>query len=323
MIVQDPSLVFAGEKTVQNSDAYALFSQGNYDLTDELELTVALRYDSETRKAYDQRDQAASQAEETYAQLQPKASLSWQYTNDVQFYSTYSKGFRSGGFNEYSPTVNRKYDKEISDTLELGSKTSWLDNKLWFNVAAFHIVQDNAQFTRLNPSTFTLENLNIDEVTINGLEVESSLNLTDSLKIALGAGVIDNEITKNKGIDILSGRELQDTVGGTMPYVSDFNVNGSITHSLELPEAMTLTSRLAFNTMGPRAFDIFNADTGKSSSHSFVNLNFTLEQAQWSVSLFADNLTNERSAETVFLFNPLIRMPNKPRQVGIQTKYNF
>ena len=75
--------------------------------------------------------------------------------------------------------------------------------------------------------------------------------------------------------------------------------------------------------MGPRAFDIFNADTGKSSSHSFVNLNFTLEQAQWSVSLFADNLTNERSAETVFLFNPLIRMPNKPRQVGIQTKYNF
>ncbi|WP_394192305.1 TonB-dependent receptor [Pseudoalteromonas atlantica] len=323
LIVQDPSLVFAGEKTVQNSDAYALFSQGNYDLTDELELTVALRYDSETRKAYDQRDQAASQAEETYAQLQPKASLSWQYTNDVQFYSTYSKGFRSGGFNEYSPTVNRKYDKEISDTLELGSKTSWLDNKLWFNVAAFHIVQDNAQFTRLNPSTFTLENLNIDEVTINGLEVESSLNLTDSLKIALGAGVIDNEITKNKGIDILSGRELQDTVGGTMPYVSDFNVNGSITHSLELPEAMTLTSRLAFNTMGSRAFDIFNADTGKSSSHSFVNLNFTLEQAQWSVSLFADNLTNERSAETVFLFNPLIRMPNKPRQVGIQTKYNF
>lgn len=323
LAAQDPSLVTVGEKTVQDSNAFALFSQANYDLSDDLELTAALRYDSENRAAYDRRAPVASQAEETFAQLQPKASLSWQYKPDVQLYSTYSKGFRSGGFNEYSPAVNRQYDKEISDTLELGSKTSWLDNKLWFNLAAFHIVQDNAQFTRLNPSTFTLENLNIDEVTINGVEVESSLTLIDSIKVSLGAGFIDNEITKNQGIDILSGRDLQDTVGGTMPYVSDFNLNGSITHSLELPQALLLTSRLAFNTLGPRAFDIFNADTGTSSSHTFVNLNLTLEQAKWSVSMFADNLTNERAAETVFLFNPLIRMPNKPRQVGIQTKYSF
>lgn len=323
LIAEDPSLVFPGEKTVQDSNAYALFGQGNYDLTDDLELTVALRYDSETRKAFDKRDPEASQAEETYAELQPKASLSWQYTPEVQFYSTYSKGFRSGGFNEYSPTVNRKYDKEVSDTIELGTKTSWLDDKLWFNVAAFHIVQDDAQFTRLNPSTFTLENLNIDEVTINGLEIESSYSLTENLKIALGAGLIDNEITKNQGIDILSGRDLNETVGGTMPYVSDFNLNGSVTHDMELAPDLNLTSRLSFNTIGPRAFDIFNEDTGESDTHTFVNLNFTIEKAQWSVSLFADNLTDERSPETVFLFNPLIRMPNKPRQLGLEANYKF
>jgi iron complex outermembrane receptor protein len=323
LIAEYPDLVFAGEKTVQDSNAYAFFGQGNYDITSNLELTVALRYDSESRDVFDKREPIASKAEETFSELQPKASLSWQYTPDVQLYSTYSKGFRSGGFNEYAPTVNRKYDEEISDTVEVGSKTTWLDNRIWFNVAAFHIVQENAQFTRLNPTTFTLENLNIDEVTINGLELELSAKVTDNVKVAFGAGLIDNEITKNQGVDILSGRDLQETEGGTMPYVSDFNLNGSLTHTSEFSSDTTLTSRIAFNTLGPKTFDIFNADTGETDTHTFLNANFTLEKDHWALSLYANNLTDERAVETVFLYNPLIRMPNKPRQIGVQAKYSF
>lgn len=323
LVKSDPTLVFTGEKTEQESDAYALFGQGNYDISEDLELTFALRYDSETREAYDKRDVAASRAKATFSELQPKASLAWQYTPDVLFYSTYSKGFRSGGFNEYAPTVNRQYSEEVSDTVEIGSKTTWLDNRVWLNVAAFHILQEQAQFTRLNPTTFTLENLNIDEVTINGLELELSANVTDDLKIAIGAGLIDNEITKNQGVDILSGRDLQETEGGTMPYVSEFNFNGSVTHFTELSGDWLLSSRVAFNTVGPRSFDIFNEDTGKSDTHTYLNANFTFENENWSVSLFANNLTDEESPETVFLFNPLIRMPNAPRQIGMQAKFNF
>jgi len=323
LMASDPSLVLEGEKTVLDSYAYAFFGQGNYDITDDLELTFALRYDSETREAYDKRDKAASKAEQTYSQLQPKASLAWQYTPDVLLYTTYSKGFRSGGFNEYSPTVNRQYDKEVSDTIEIGSKTTWLDDTIWLNLAAFRIVQQDAQFTRLNPSTFTLENLNIDEVIINGLELELSANVTEDIKVSFGAGYIDNEITENKGTDILSGRDLQETEGGTMPYVSKFNFNGSITHYTELHKDWLLSSRLAFNTVGPRSFDIYNDDTGETDSHTYLNANFTVNNESWSVSLFANNILDEQSPETVFLYNPLIRMQNSPRQVGVQAKYSF
>ena len=239
------------------------------------------------------------------------------------FYTTYSKGFRSGGFNEYSPTVNRQYDKEVSDTIEIGSKTTWLDDTIWLNLAAFRIVQQDAQFTRLNPSTFTLENLNIDEVIINGLELELSANVTEDIKVSFGAGYIDNEITENKGTDILSGRDLQETEGGTMPYVSKFNFNGSITHYTELHKDWLLSSRLAFNTVGPRSFDIYNDDTGETDSHTYLNANFTINNESWSVSLFANNILDEQSPETVFLYNPLIRMQNSPRQVGVQAKYSF
>ncbi|MDO6774378.1 TonB-dependent receptor [Shewanella sp. 10N.286.52.C2] len=322
-IAADPSLVFIGEKTVQESSAYAVFGQTNYDIKDDLELTLALRYDSEERDAYDERDPSASKVNDTFSQLQPKASIAWQMTAEHLLYSTYSKGFRSGGFNEYSPAVIRKYEQEISDTVELGLKTTWLDGALWLNMSVFHIEQQDAQFTRLNPTTFTLENLNIDEVAIDGFELEMSASVTDDISINFGLGLIDNEITKNTGIDILSGRDLAETEGGTMPYVSDFNLNGSIDYSKEAFSDFVFKARLAFNTLGPRSFDIFNDDTGESDAHTFVNANIAIENQQWSVSLFASNLTDEASPETVFLFNPLIRMRNQPRQVGVQARYNF
>ena len=322
-IAADPSSLFEGEKTVQDSTAYAFFGQTNHDINKDLELTLALRYDSEERDAFDERDPAASQANDTYSQLQPKASLAWQVTEDHLVYSTYSKGFRSGGFNEYAPTVNRQYEKEISDTIELGLKTTWLDGKLWLNMSVFHIDQQDAQFTRFNPTTFTLENLNIDEVDINGFELEMSASISDNLSINFGLGIIDNEITKNQGIDILSGRDLAATEGGTIPYVSEFNLNGSVDYSTELSGDYLFKSRLAFNTVGPRSFDIFNDDTGESDTHTYLNANIALENEQWSFSLFASNLTDEASPETVFLFNPLIRIRNQPRQVGAQIRYNF
>jgi iron complex outermembrane receptor protein len=322
-IAADPSLVFEGEKTVQESTAYAVFGQVNYDMRDDLELTVALRYDSEERDVFDEREPSASKDNDTFSQLQPKASIAWQISKDHLLYSTYSKGFRSGGFNEYAPSVIRKYDQEISDTVELGLKTTWLDGKVWLNMSLFHIEQQDAQFTRLNPNTFTLENLNIEEVAIDGFELEMSASITDSLSVNFGLGLIDNEITKNKGTDIASGRDLAETEGGTMPYVSDFNINGSIDYSKEAFDDYVFKARLAFNTLGPRSFDIFNDDTGESDTHTFINVNLTLENEQWSASLFASNLTDEASPETVFLFNPLIRMRNQPRQIGVQVRYNF
>ena len=315
--------VIMGERTVQNSTSYALFGQAGYDINSDVELTLALSYDSEKRDAYDSRDKAASQIDETFSQLQPKASIAWQMTDDVLSYLTYSKGFRSGGFNEYSPQVIRQYDKEVSNTFETGLKTTWMEGKVWLNMSLFRIDQQDAQFTRLNPNTFTLENLNIDEVVINGAEVEMSAKVSDEITLSFGAGFIDNEITKNNGIDLASGRNLNESVGDSMPYVSKFNLNGAINHATEISETLSLNSRLSFNTQGPRSFDLFKDTTGNAKTHTFVDANISLESENWTLSLFASNLTDERSAETVFLFNPLIRFANQPRQVGVSANYRF
>ena len=313
-----------GERTNQDTDAFAFFGQVNYDLADTVEVTLALRYDEEKREAFDERTRftADSEIEDTFNELQPKASITWQVMDDILLSATYSRGFRSGGFNEYAPTVQRNYSKETSDTFEIGAKTMWFDGRLRFNFSAFYIEQENAQFTRFNSTTFTLENLNVDEVEIKGVEVELGARPAHNLDIAFGFGYIDNEITKNEGIDVFTGLDLATTIGNTMPYVSDFNLNGSISYIFQLG-TLELKPRVSFNTLGPRSFDIFNSLTGESDTHTFVNASIGLATGKWSVSVYADNLFDEDAQETVFFYNPLIRFPNQPRHVGVQARMQF
>lgn len=191
------------------------------------------------------------------------------------------------------------------------------------NGAAFYITQDNAQFTRFNSTTFTLENLNVDEVEINGFETELSLRASETVDFRFGFGLIDNEITKNSGTDPNTGLDLAQTVGNTMPYVSDYNLTASMDFNRPLANGRWLSARLSGNAIGPRSFDIFNDLTGESGSHFFVDASIGLSSDDWTVSLYASNLGDEDAAETVFFYNPLIRFPNQPRQAGIRARLNF
>ena len=68
------------------------FTQINYDITDDLELTVGARWDS------DERDNVLSGQNETYEKFQPKVSLSYDVNNSLMVYGTYAVGFRPGWF---------------------------------------------------------------------------------------------------------------------------------------------------------------------------------------------------------------------------------
>lgn len=314
-----------GERTNQDTSAFAFFGQINYDVSDALELTLALRYDEEERKAIDERVRFTedSRVEDTFSELQPKVSAAWQAVGNSLVSFTWSRGFRSGGFNEYSPFVTRFYREELSNIFEIGVKTSWLDDCVTLNGAAFYITQDDAQFTRFNSTTFTLENLNVEEVEINGLEAELILRATDTLDFRFGFGLIDNEIKKNSGADPNTGLDLAQTVGNTMPYVAEYNLTASVDFNRPVANGRWLRARLSGNAIGPRSFDIFNDLTGESDSHFFVDASVGLSSDDWTISLYASNLADEDAAETVFFFNPLIRFPNQPRQAGIRARYNF
>lgn len=314
----DQSQIFFSILDENTSDAWALSGQINYDLTDKLELTTALRYDVDKRESFDSRDRATTFASDTFKELQPKVSLSYQSNENLLFYTGYSSGFRSGGFNEYSPVIQRVFDKELSDSFEAGFKSTLNGGAMTINGAVFRIDQKDAQITRFNLDSFTLENISVDDATSQGFEIELAAKPTDKLTIGLSGGVIDSEIN--------AFAERPDLIGYSLPYVSKNNFNASIEYDTPISSAYNLILRTDVQNVGPRIFS-FDVPDVESSSHTFVNARASLESDVWSFTLYSDNLTDERQVEDLFLFGDgvvdLARFPNQEARYGFEAKYRF
>ncbi|MDX1453462.1 MAG: TonB-dependent receptor, partial [Oleiphilaceae bacterium] len=77
-----------------------------------------------------------------------KLSLDWQVWEDQLLYLSLSRGFKSGSFPILGATEGEQYDPVVQEkvtAIELGAKTSWLDNRLKINVAAFDYDYVNKQ----------------------------------------------------------------------------------------------------------------------------------------------------------------------------------
>lgn len=301
-----------------SSKAWALSGQTNYDITDKLELTTALRYDEDKRESYDPGAREDTLAKKTFSQWQPKATLAYQATEDLLLYAGYSKGFRSGGFNEPAEGISRSFDQEVSDSYETGFKSTLFDNRLTLNGALFWIDQSNAQITQFNVDTFTLENLSIDKVETKGIELEAALAVTDDLDLRFSAGIVDSEI---KEFD-----RQPELVGYTQFYVADYNYALSMNHHYQINGEWVLLSRADVQVVGPQSFSIDIADI-RSSSSTTLNVGIGVKSEQWTIQAYVDNLTDERSIEDLFMVadgvTDLARQPNKPRSFGVEAIYNF
>ena len=67
---------------------------------------------------------------------------------DILYYLSYSEGFRSGGFNGRwgnAFTATTPYDPETVTNIEVGVKSTLMNNRLRLNVAVFDMEYDDKQ----------------------------------------------------------------------------------------------------------------------------------------------------------------------------------
>ena len=149
-----------------------------------------------------------------FNQFQPKVTLSWAASDQINWYASYGMGFRSGGFNSVgtSDTLNfwfnsgfggpgeavdaqlqitDDYDKEISRSIELGVKAEYMDRRVRVNAAVFKTDVDDNQFFEFFAGPFGLLRTvtTIDELTIRGFEVDATFAVTENLSIDGGGCV--------------------------------------------------------------------------------------------------------------------------------------
>lgn len=311
-----------------NSQAWGLAAQFNYDVSDAMELTAALRYDEDERtslgslRVYDYDNFVLLPAEEesateTYDELQPKVSLAYKVSDNTLVYGGYSRGFRSGGFNEMHPDISRTFGKETSDSFEAGFKTT-LSGGAVLNGAVFQIDQENAQITRFNADTFTLENITIDDVSSFGVEFEYARNLSDRLALGMTGGLIESEIN--------AFALRPDLVGKSVPHVAEYSATASLEYNAPLSNGRSLFIRGDVQHTGPRNLSIDvdeNASNIESSARTFVNLRVSVEMNRGAVTLFANDLTDERQVEDLVTNSGLYRLSSSEPSFGLEYRTGF
>ena len=117
-----------------------------------------------------------------------RGNLNYEIDNNKLIYGSFSRGFRSGGFNGRSsgPTTLGPYEPETVDAFEVGLKADWLDRKLRTNIALYYTKYNNKQEEVVQPSppgsASPQETVvkNASSANIKGAELEVIAQLSDS-----------------------------------------------------------------------------------------------------------------------------------------------
>ncbi len=318
---------------VKNDTISAAFAQYRIDLTDALELTLAARYD---KVEYDS-TRYATRALKNIVQLrnkngdlvdtqvqedtsfQPKVSLSYDLNSDNMVYATYAEGFRPGFFNSGSLTIS-----EYTENFEIGFKSSLLDNRAQLNGALFHIDYSNQQVSNIIAEAPFRVTATIPETKISGIELEGIMMVTEDLRLTFGYGFTDAEI-QNLNIRSIATPE--------------HTVNLGLLHTMELDGGWQLQNRIDARMQSDMVLGTIDPTQERQAivdqllsvgDKEYLNISTALENEQWRVTLYADNVTDEfTTTEANYVEGLLgvvtgvIRNYTPGRQVGVSLKYKF
>lgn len=403
------------------TDVYSVFGSVNYDVSDQLEVSFALRYDREERDIDNKVPSPADgflsteidycsntdlfangctldgvalngtplnpafidlgtgvvsstvdSRSETWDAIQPKLSVTYDMSDTTTLFASWGVGFKTGGFNNLGATetielffVNpdglpvappETYEKETSSAFEAGFRSTLADGNLQLNGAVFHTEVDDMQFFEFYPGPFGLLRVveGIDEVTLQGFELDASWQVSDSLRLDAGYSNINGEIDKMTVRPYVAGNEV--------PNAADFTANLALTWEQQMDNGLNLMARLEYAYQGdifyhviqgsdldePRSFDaIVGPEAGleyevpavlqlgglatsygktKVDGYGITNLRVGVGADNWRVTAFAKNLTDESYIAEVITaveFGGSFVHPGRERMMGVEFEYNF
>jgi len=184
----------------QEYEAWALFGQLDYKVTDDLTLTAGLRYTAEEKDLFVQyvninpgpgffAQDATAPRDDLIENVDNNKTtgtlkLSWFPSDDVMVYGSVATGYKSSGLNlsRNNPIFPQVVDPEESTNYEVGIKSELLDNTLRLNATLFYTDYDNLQTSGLSDIGFIWLN---SEAETSGVEIESNWLATDNLAINL------------------------------------------------------------------------------------------------------------------------------------------
>jgi iron complex outermembrane receptor protein len=317
----------------QSNFAWAAFGNASWKVNEQLRVDASLRYDRDMRRnttltptgflpnvpGFPQ-GVTGEVRRRSFASWQPKFTLSYKPVDNVTLYGGWSRGFRSGGFNQTGVGavasangivgVNDIFEAEVAETWEAGIKTQTSDRLLTFNAAAFSTRTENSYFFVFLAANSTQNLGNVPLAQIKGFEADLALRPMQGLELTAGLGYTDSNIKQFANPAF---------IGNELPLISRYTLNAGINYSRPISDDLDLNWRVDYNRIGRTWWDVENSTS--RNPVDLVNMRLGVSSKKFSVTAFAQNLFNEiYNAEFSpggFVFKA------RPRRYGIEASFNF
>ncbi|WP_114953314.1 TonB-dependent receptor [Sphingosinicella terrae] len=236
-------------------------------------------------------------------QFTPRASLSFLPTPDVTLYASYSKGYKSGGFDmrgdaSLTPNTVNGYDPETVDAYEVGLKAYALDRALYFSVAGFYSDYQDQQVTVQVPVGTNVASFvnNAADSRIWGLEAEVRANITDAFSVSAMFGYTNADFKRVITFDPVTQQDVDvsDIWGFQNTPEFNFAVAPTYVHDLGGGGTLTFAPSISYRS-SYQQFEVPNALLDEDG-YTLVDaaIVWTSADQRFQVSAVGRNLADER-----------------------------
>jgi iron complex outermembrane recepter protein len=300
----NPQFTFLADR--QDNFAWAVFGNASYDITEQLEVDLSLRYDRDRRRQTTltptpflpnvpgfPQGATGDVRSRVFDDWQPKVTLTWEPSPTLTLYGGYSRGFRSGGFNQTGVGavafangivgVGDIFEAETANTFELGGRAQLFDRRLRLAANVYMTETRNSYFFVFLAANSTQNLGNIPEADIWGFELEATARPMRGLDLTAAFGYTNSEITDFPDPSV---------IGNELPLISRYTLNLGAQYRAPITNSgLGLLARVDYRRTGRTWWEPFN--TTSRDPINLVNARLGIEGENWSLVGFAENLFDE------------------------------
>ncbi|KAF1693693.1 TonB-dependent receptor [Pseudoxanthomonas koreensis] len=338
--------LFGDTQGYVNTKSIALYADWTFDLTDDLRLDVGARYTDEDKHAvalnrfytdldYDTAWGTAANFDKTvnFSNVSPKASLNYQFTPDIMGYASFSRGFKSGGYNIRAnttaiPRSGEPFQDEQVDSYEIGSKMAFLDQRAFLNLAYFYNQYEDIQLSVFTSYTlpgggesFFGDFTNAGKGTVQGVEVEYQFLPTENWLFSGNVAWLDAEYD-----EFMSGGV---NIADTQYFTNAPEFSGAVNAEwrTDLANGGHLSARLTYAYQSEVWPTTDLSPVIKQDGYGLVNAGVIWDvNDDWQLSLQGSNLADEEYRTTGYnigAYGVLTGFYGAPRTYSLSARYSF
>jgi len=234
----------------------------------------------------------AGRADKIFSAVTPKLSAQFQWTGDVLQYVTWSKGFKSGGFDNRATRLDlatRPFAPENVDTYETGLKTELFDHRARVNLAAFYNDYKDLQVSYSDPAyPGNSVRANAGKAHTYGVELETDVRATERLSLQASAGYLFAVYDRYKN----AGGIGVDADGHRLLNSPRWSLSGGVTYDLPIHVPGEVRVGLNVQYQTKTYFNALQRPQDVAPAQTFVNgvVTWQTPDPRWSVVLSGRNL---------------------------------